>query len=853
MSLKDKIFGFFGFKKAEPVPLRELRPAEMDDIERWESDRYGVYDGGKGRLGDLGSYLDLYRTQPWVYVCARDISQAFSTVDYQITNEGKEISKDDYRYRVIRKPNPFETFSDVRKKTSVHLELTGNSFWELVRDDKENLIGIYILRPDLMRIQPHPKYKIAGYRYEIESGKEILFSPDEIIHFKYIDPKDDYWGMPPAMAAQIGITLDFFAQTWNKNFFINGAEPGGILETDYSLSPQAHERLINNWMRRHRGGKNSHIPAILEEGMKYKPIESRHDDMQFIEQRKMSKEEIFEVFDVPINWRTDLNQKKSFYFSNIIPKLRWFSESINETLLNKEGTENKDKFEITFLTRSIEAMVEDEQIKSEIAQSNTTHGIMTINEVRERYYGLPPRPWGEDWWAPVGLAPTSAGVHPTNSGNEPGRTVNDGYSAGLSDPSQVPKLGQNSRLDNIRSTHPETASPNMGKREWLYLDKIEVEEPDWNDKRSVRNWRSWTTWQKAASPDERKLVGRMRAFFDGQFGRLRDSLRTKYRVKKNEKDEIEIVKDDINIDIVLNWDDENKKLQQVYINEAERMLQKHGKLIFAQLDIDTDFDSKNERLTEWMEKYSATRVRQVNNYTKELIRASLVDSVKNGDDFETATNKLKDIFADVEGGMSDFRARRIARTELVTLSNSARLEAARQSGITKSKTWISQRLPTTRQEPDGADHLELHGITIPISENFVAKNRSGQDEMDGPGDINASPENCVNCLCLLDFSTDGSIQEENIEEKRKVQKSKEQPQRSEPVVVNLEFPKTQEPIAEQKEEKKPKIVGEKIKLVRDEQYGNILGVEKEFIYEKESENGGHDEVSGEKNSGTPSA
>ena len=459
MSLFEKISGFFKFNKSEEKIIKEFTPADYGDVNRWETNRNEV-NPDKGRMGDLIDYLKLYNNQPWVYVCVRDIANAASSVDYQLLSKGKEIEKPDPIYDLFKQPNPHETFTDFRRKIFTHLELTGNCFIELVRDDNDKLVGMFILRPDRISIMPHPKYKIAGFKYQIDNnGKEILFSTDEIIHLAYVDSKDEYWGMPPAMAAQLGITLNFYARAWNKNFFTQGAEPGGVLETDHSLSAQAYDRLLGVWMKRHRGPRNAHLPAILEEGMKYKAIVGKHSDMQFIEQQKATREEIYEVFDVPLNWRTDLNQKKSFYFSNIIPKLKWLAESINTTIDDPEKSGfDIDQFEIQFLTRSIEAMVEDEQIKAQIANSNVTHGIMTINEVRYRHWGLGPVEWGDDWWAPVGLMPTKSGQHPTNPGNVQGATVTDGYSAGLSSPTQVPNLNRESRLGNTQQNVPQSKS-----------------------------------------------------------------------------------------------------------------------------------------------------------------------------------------------------------------------------------------------------------------------------------------------------------------------------------------------------------------------------------------------------------
>jgi HK97 family phage portal protein len=471
MGFVDKLKGFFGFEKAKRYRDRDLRA--LEDKERFD-DSNPQMSGDKGKSGNVNDYLRLYRSQPWVYACVRDISQAVSTVDFQVLRDETELNKKHPIYRLIRKPNKNETFGVFRRRIFIHLELTGNSFIEIVRDKQDNIIGMYVLRPDWIKILPHPKHKIAGYLYEIPGGETIAFSPEEILHLMYSDSEDEFWGISPAMAAQNGILLDFYAATFNRNYFIQGAEPNAVFESEFSITEKTYDRIRNTWHKRHGGSNIGHLPAILEEGLKYKPITSNHKDMQFIEQRKSSKEEIFEVFDVPIDWRKDLKQKKSFYFSNIIPKLTWFAEVFNEYLLNPEGAEDRDKFQIKFITRSIEAMVEDEEVKAKIAQSNVSHGIWTPNEAREYQYGWKPVPWGDTYWAPVGLmewdnprrsgepegddgteGPLPTDETPSPNGNGPGRNATtDDKTNGTASPSHVPKINQkvpvNDKTDPIK-------------------------------------------------------------------------------------------------------------------------------------------------------------------------------------------------------------------------------------------------------------------------------------------------------------------------------------------------------------------------------------------------------------------
>jgi len=73
----------------------------------------------------------------------------------------------------------------------------------------------------------------------------------------------------------------------------------GVLETDRHLSDKAMKRLNAKWIGKYGGYQKAFKTPVLEEGLKYKGITSSHTDMEFIAQRKMTREEILAAYGVP--------------------------------------------------------------------------------------------------------------------------------------------------------------------------------------------------------------------------------------------------------------------------------------------------------------------------------------------------------------------------------------------------------------------------------------------------------------------------------------------------------------------------------------------------------------------------
>lgn len=827
-------------KKQEIFKVHRKPGPDLEDVPRW--DDKSVSEGkGQNIQSVLSDYMDLYATQPYVYVCARDIAQAAASVKYQILKEGTELTDpNSVIASTLKSPNPHETWKDLIEVTFLHLELSGNAFWELVRDEKGELIGIYSLHPHKMEIVPHPSKKVSGYVYYPKKGstEEIVYSADEILHFKYIDPKDQYWGQPPIRASGNSITLDFYALGWNKDFFKNGAVPDGVLESEEQISETAYNRMIALWIKRHGNlNKKSHMPAILEEGLKYKPIGISQRDMQFKDLRAMSKQEVYDVMGVPATWRTNPAEKKSFWLDNVIPKLGKIEQAINIHLMQPdENSKNMDNFEFKFVSLEIESIVEDEAVKTQIVGDLVAKGIMTINEVRARYWGKPPVPWGEEAWMPVGLAPVSSGLHPTTptAPNGPGNQITTPYRAGESSPYQVPNVQQPSRLDSAAP-----AKKSVGG--WVPLDKIDLAEPDWRNRKAVYMWKAWIAWAKAAAGDEKKLAQLIGDYFEEQFIRLKRKIRPRWNKHVKKGADLTIKKEENVDDLLFDLDEEGSILRSVFGPEVRRIIEKYGNQQLGEFKIDIDFDMQDPRIVKFMNEHTGENITHIEETTRDMVRRRLAESVQKGEDFDDAMVRLGEIFAP-EGGIAEARARLIARTELVTLTNQAKYEAAKQTGVVKRKMWVSELLPTTRREENGPNHADMNGRILPIDKKFSVRSRSGTDEMDGPGDGSASAENVCGCLCVLDFPPETEEFADLFEEdqgdstQKRVEKTEGgvtiqlPPVNIPSVVVNMP---AQQPLKVDYEKIKPERV---IKTVIRDASGNVVGVEERPIYKDVTNN-----------------
>jgi HK97 family phage portal protein len=396
MKLLDTLAKMLGYEKA-----RHVREILVDDFE----ERLG-----KERPENYEDYSIAYGQVVWVYACVSTIATAIAGVPLKTyrkkANSIDEVS-DSPLARLLSSVNPHMSAYDLFEATASFLELSGNCYWEIETGDDGFPAAIYPMRPDRVKIVPDRDDFVAGYIYEI-NGRSVSLDAGEVIHFKYFNPANEYYGLGPIAAIRNSIIVDQYSVAYNKAFFKNGGSPGGVLETSSSLSDESFERLRKQWEEGHKGTARAHRIAILEEGLSYKPIGLSLRDMEFLSQRKFCREEICAVFKVPpalvglyeyANYANAEHQNKAFWQKAIIPKLRKLELKLNNALVPSFSADaDGQSWFVQFDTSAVEALKENEDVKSQVQERLVSSGIMTINEIRRRE-NLPPVPWGETFTA----------------------------------------------------------------------------------------------------------------------------------------------------------------------------------------------------------------------------------------------------------------------------------------------------------------------------------------------------------------------------------------------------------------------------------------------------------------------
>ena len=321
-----------------------------------------------------------------VYACVRVISETIASLPlgiYETVNDGNEKATDHPLYRLLHdEPNSEMTSFVFREVMLAHLLLYGNSYSQIIRSGKNQVIGLYPLLPDHMDVDRDSKGNLT-YTYTTSDGKTVSIKPRDVLHIPGLG-FDGVMGYSPIALEKNAIGLGIASEEYGSKFFSNGARPSGILTHPNTVkNPKA---LRESWNSAYGGSSNSNRVAILEEGMKFEPIAIPNNEAQFLETRKFQVDEICRIFRVPPHLVGNLEQATfsniehqsiDFAVHTIRPWLVRIEQAMNRALLSEQ---EKGRFFVQF---NIDGLMRgDYKSRMEGYAIGRQNGWLSANDIR---------------------------------------------------------------------------------------------------------------------------------------------------------------------------------------------------------------------------------------------------------------------------------------------------------------------------------------------------------------------------------------------------------------------------------------------------------------------------------------
>lgn len=665
-------------------------------------------------------YLDAYTG--WVFACVRVIAEEVADIKLKLMRriDQTEFESVDQHpvLDLLYKVNPIYTSYLLWEATAAHIELTGNAYWMLLgptNAPKE----IWILRPDWMTIKDSKKYLIDGFLYGPPGDNRLFIPFENVVHFKDFNPKTIYRGMGTVKASAKDIDEDNFQKDYSRNFFFNSALPAGGLKTENNLTDEQYERIREDWYKVHKGVRKAWQVAILEAGLEWQDIGMTRKDMDFVEGRKLTRDDIMGMFRVPKPLLTfdDVNraaakEARSILLENVIDhKMKRLVTFLNEFLLPRYGDDS-------LFFDYVSPVPNDETADREYYKT-AGGGVawMTPNEIREEE-GREPIDGGDQLFIPFALSPLGAQTPEQKALQRINRARNKQFGHFNVRIPTYPFV--KFQMDVMRKTFEQKVAKlltaivdSRRAREIPTLKELStgiVEKSDDEiaaDPREIR----WRSMLKRTDDREARYRHLLNEVLTDQQRRVNQQL--DQGLEKSIKDKSDLhthIKSRIG-DIADAVDDDDVAFSPI-MNFIASVIETEGIIQIQNLVSNGIFFMQSDEVKKYLLKDGLKFLSAVNDTTADQIREALAEGVGLGESIPELKARIDSIYEDARG----YRSERIARSEVLRATNFATDEAYKQSGVVEAKEWL-----TAHDERTCPWCQPFDGKTIGLDEAYAKK------------------------------------------------------------------------------------------------------------------------------------
>jgi len=380
---------------------------------------------GRQRPKDVRSLVEEHN-KSWVYICASRNAETVAGIPLKLYVHGgtanyygrqtlsrpqkaylqaltgkaaddvDEITEGHPLIDLLDRVNDELTRSELLEATVTYQELTGDAYWYLEPGPLGMPGAIYCLMSQYVRVVRDGEAKLVGYLYGKNEQTRVALKAEEVIHFRYPNPKDPDYGLSPLEATFGAATLLEAEEEYMRHTYDQGGMPQIGLVIKGRVTEDQRKELYAEWRDKFQSKRTGNNVIVLEgdiTDLKTFGYPPKDVGVEFMQQ--FSREEIAGAFGVPLTM-IQLNEASragaeagnyQYMATTIMPKLRRIEQKINERLCPIYDPRLFVLFE--------NPLPEDKEYRLKQIDTRIKNKVTTVNEERA-IEGLEPVPWGDE-------------------------------------------------------------------------------------------------------------------------------------------------------------------------------------------------------------------------------------------------------------------------------------------------------------------------------------------------------------------------------------------------------------------------------------------------------------------------
>ncbi|MFF9894966.1 phage portal protein [Streptomyces longispororuber] len=390
-------------------------------------------------------YATIWRTQPQVRTVvgflARNIAQLGIHTYRRVSDTDRERLTDHPLARLLSAPLPRLTSYRLVERLVSDVATYDNAYLIKLRLNGE--LRLLPVPPSLIR--PYGGNWIAPEYYETAGGRD--FPVEDVVHIHGYQPETLTHGCSPMEALRDLLLEERESAKQRAAMWKSGARMTGVITRppDAEWNAEERRRFREMWRTFAQGGGAEGGTAILEDGMQYMPVSMSPQQAQYVEARKLTREEVAAAFFIPpplvgiLDHATFSNireQHQHLYQDTLGPWLVMLEQEIAAQILPDLPGDNSGVYAEFNIGAKLRGSFEEQAA----AASTATGGPwMTRNEIRARN-NLPALPGGDELITPLNV--TEGGLaSPRDTAPEPDDTEKSRRRRGRKSATRPDELG----------------------------------------------------------------------------------------------------------------------------------------------------------------------------------------------------------------------------------------------------------------------------------------------------------------------------------------------------------------------------------------------------------------------------
>jgi len=340
-------------------------------------------------------YGEIWRTQDSVRTVvtflARNIAQLGLPLYKRKDDTDRERLTDHKLAALLRKPNPWTTGYRFRNALVHDFAIYDTAYWLKTKVDGAT-VGLVRLPPKMVTPEGDNWLYPESFEFRGQKGTKS-FPADQVVYFRGYNVDEDT-GCSPIEALRRTLKEAWTGSEMREQIMRNGARTSGYIERppkneSGDWSSEAKKTFKKQWREQYTGdGPEAGGTPILEDGMTFKEASQNAKELQYIEGRKLTREEVAAAYFIPppmvgiLDHATFSNiteQRKMLYTDALGPWLTMIQDEIALQLI-PDFESKPERFYVEFNLR--EKLSGDFVSRQDAITKAVGGPTLTVNEAR---------------------------------------------------------------------------------------------------------------------------------------------------------------------------------------------------------------------------------------------------------------------------------------------------------------------------------------------------------------------------------------------------------------------------------------------------------------------------------------